>query len=109
MANWHYLYESAAPPGYRFGGSISVVGLVGGPGEEPPPHGLEKFLKISKKILKKIAKMDYCRRVSKKVINPALTSPLWTKNTMVWDILRKFARNFNRNLQQMHYFALFSK
>ena len=39
----------------------------GGPGGRSPPPGRQKILKISKKLLKKMAKKDYFRRFFKKI------------------------------------------
>ena len=58
------LFSGAARISVRGGEHSRGVGLVGGPGAEPP--GRQKILKISKKFLMKIAKMDYFRRFFKK-------------------------------------------
>ena len=62
---------SAAPPGFRFGGTFYGVGIVGGPGGGAPqtPENFENFQKISQENCKKwIILGDF----SKKLKNPAL-------------------------------------
>ena len=55
----------AAPTGFRFWGNILGVGLVGGPGADPPPPDAGEFSKIFKKFIKKIEKYIILAYVSK--------------------------------------------
>ena len=83
------LLVAAAPPGIRFGGNI-----LGGPGAEPP--GRQKILKISKKFLKKIAKMGYFRRFFKKIKNPALNFRALDKKHKCMGIFEKIFKDVFR-------------
>ena len=62
--------NTAAPPGFWFGGNILGGGLVGGAGAEPPDA--RKFGKFPKDFLRKLQNMNYFRRFFKKLKNPVL-------------------------------------
>ena len=59
------------PAGFLLGGNTLGVGLVGGPGAEPPP-GRRRIFENCKKILTRIAKMDYLSIFSQKNVKALL-------------------------------------
>ena len=84
--------EPVAYAGKKFGGGVQGrrSGLVGGPGGGAP-RTPENFGKFAKKFPKKFAKMLYFRLFCKKISKSCVKfSRVWTKNTIVWEILRKF-------------------
>ena len=75
------------------GGTLSGVGLVGGPG------GIGEFSKICKKILKKFAKSFL-----KSCVN---LSSVWTKNRSCWKILKFFDKNSIEKLNFIYFWYSF--
>ena len=79
-------------------------GLVGGPGGWAP-RTPENFRKFAKNSLRKLQKMLYFRLFCKKISKPrGQFLRVWTKNTIVWEILRNFWWKFNGKIE---FFSIF--
>ena len=67
-----------------------------GSGGGAEPRGRQKISKISKKFLKKIAKMDYFRRFFQKIKNPRVKFSRFGRKTQLLGIFEKIFKSFLR-------------
>ena len=84
---------SAAPLGFRSGGTPQEARPRGGSGGGAKPPDAKEFSKFCKSFFKKIAKMHYCsifsKRFNKSFVN---FSRVLTINTNCWEILSNFLK-----------------
>ena len=91
----------AAQPGFRFGrGDILRARTRKGSGGPSPPPGRQKTWKVAKKFLKKIAKMDYLRDISKKVKKTRFKFSRFRRKTHLFGkVLRKISKISRKKFQ----------